>query len=145
MLGDLAIYGGLFVSAFIAATLLPAFSELSFAASLSENAGVPLFLFIAVTSGNVLGACLNWWIGSKIVHFQSRSWFPFSPNQIAKAEHHFARYGKWSLLFAWLPVVGDPLTLVAGILRTNLLFFLTLVSIGKATRYVVIWFGISQI
>ncbi len=143
MLAELGIYGGLFVSAFIAATLLPAFSELSFAASLTETTGTPLILFFAVTSGNVLGATLNWWLGLKITNYQNRRWFPFSPNQINRATIQFQKYGKWSLLFAWLPIVGDPITLVAGVLRTKFSFFILAVSIGKAARYALIWITIS--
>lgn len=132
---ELGIYLGLFWNAFIAATLLPAFSEIALAALLETEVGLPWILFLAATSGNVAGSVVNWWLGSRIVSFQDRRWFPFSETQIQKATKHFERYGKWSLLFAWLPVVGDPLTLVAGVLHTRLTTFLLLVTIGKAARY----------
>ncbi len=139
MLAASSIYIGLFLNAFIAATLLPALSEVSFAAALKHDTYTPFLLFIAVTSGNILGSLLNWWMGTKLVNFQHRKWFPFSETHIAIGHKHFERYGKWSLLFAWLPIIGDPLTLVAGILKCNFKLVLTLVSIGKATRYGIIW------
>lgn len=145
MLGDLALYGSLFLNAFIAATLLPALSELSFATLLIAGEGVPLWLFVSVTAGNILGAFLNYWLGLRLADFQNRKWFPFSSKQIQSAANQFNRYGKWSLLFAWLPIVGDPLTLMAGLLRTELRYFIPLVSLGKAARYGVIWAGATLV
>lgn len=135
---DITLYTALFWNAFIAATLLPALSELALAALLNTGNGEPLFLFLSATVGNILGSVVNWWLGRKLNHYSDRKWFPFKKVQIEKAEHHFEAYGKWSLLFAWVPVVGDPLTFIAGVLRTPLLSFLLLVSIGKAVRYGVI-------
>ena len=139
MAADFALYGGLFLNAFVAATLLPAFSELSFAGLLAAGTGNALFLFLSVTAGNILGAIVNFWLGWHLAKYQSKGWFPFSAKQIETGALHFSRYGKWSLLFAWLPIVGDPLTLAAGLLRTDFRFFLMLVAVGKAARYVVIW------
>ncbi len=135
---DLAIYFGLFWNAFIAATLLPAFSEIALASLIAAGTGLPLALFVAATSGNVAGSVLNWWLGSRLADFKDKKWFPFSEKTIIRASKFFNRYGKWSLLFAWLPVVGDPLTLVAGVFKIRLLPFLILVTAGKAARYGVI-------
>jgi len=135
---ELAIYFGLFWNAFVAATLLPAFSEIALASLIASGNGLPLALFVAATSGNVAGSALNWWLGGRLVEFKDKKWFPFSENTITRASEFFNRYGKWSLLFAWLPVVGDPLTLVAGIFKIRLLPFLVLVTVGKAARYGVI-------
>lgn len=134
MLTDIAIYGGLFWNAFIAATLLPAFSEIALAALLQAGNNSVL-LFLAATSGNVAGSIVNWWLGKGIAGYGHKRWFPFRPDHIEKATRHFNRFGKWSLLMAWLPVVGDPLTLVAGILKTPFPLFLVLVTLGKAARY----------
>ena len=132
---DLAIYFGLFWNAFIAATLLPAFSEIALASLIAKGTGLPLVLFFAATAGNVAGSALNWWLGSRLVDFKDKRWFPFSEKTIARASTHFSHYGRWSLLFAWLPIVGDPLTLVAGVLNTPFTSFIFLVSVGKAARY----------
>ena len=142
---ELALYGGLFLNAFIAATLFPALSELSFATLLASGTGVPLLLFLTVTIGNVAGAFVNYWLGLRIASFQHRKWFPFTHKQIDQATRQFERFGKWSLLFAWLPIIGDPLTLVAGLLRTDFRFFALLVTIGKATRYALVVLTIASL
>ena len=74
---------------------------------------------VAATLGNTLGAVVNWILGWYLLHFQDRKWFYFSKTQIDKAQRWFRRYGVWTLLFAWLPVGGDALTLMAGIMRVR--------------------------
>ncbi len=95
-------------------------------------------LFVAATLGNVLGAVVNFALGRFLIRFEGRRWFPVSAAGRQKAEALFARYGQPVLLLSWLPVIGDPLTLVAGLLRMPLPPFLLFVSIGKAARYAVI-------
>ncbi|WOS64539.1 YqaA family protein [Sinorhizobium fredii] len=92
-------------------------------------------LFLAATAGNVLGALVNFALGRFAIRFEDRRWFPVSRHARQKAETLFARYGRPVLLFSWLPIVGDPLTLAAGLLRTPLGAFLVYVTIGKAARY----------
>ena len=102
----------------------------------------PLWLFIAATTGNTLGSCVNWYLGLKLLQFQHKRWFPCSTTVLDKAQRQFQRFGSWCLLFAWLPLVGDPLTLIAGVLRVRFGLFLLLVLLGKAGRYaLLIWFG----
>ncbi len=137
-MADAAAYAGLFLLSFVAATLLPAQSELAIG-TLHHAGGYPaLPLLLAATVGNVLGSLVNWWLGRFLVHFQDRRWFPVSPAQMERATRWFQRFGTWSLLLAWLPVVGDPLTLVAGVLRVPLPWFVLLVTVGKAARYAAI-------
>ena len=69
--------------------------------------------------------------------------FPFKDKQIKKSSSWFNRFGKWSLLFAWVPIIGDPLTLVAGLLRVRFLDFIILVAIGKVSRYLVVFYLIG--
>ncbi|HEV7317075.1 MAG TPA: YqaA family protein [Ensifer sp.] len=95
-------------------------------------------LFLAATAGNVLGAVVNFALGRFLIRFEGRRWFPVSPAARKKAEALFARYGQPVLLLSWLPVIGDPLTLVAGLLRMKLPLFLLFVTIGKAARYAVV-------
>lgn len=125
----------LFGSAFLAATILPFYSEVVLFALLREG-GDPVLLVAVATLGNTLGAVVNWLLGWYLLHFQERRWFYFKPEQIAKAQRWFQRYGFWSLLFAWMPVGGDALTLIAGIMKVRLWLFLLLVGTGKALRYV---------
>ena len=95
-------------------------------------------LLLVATSGNSLGSCVNWLLGRFCLRYQDRRWFPFSAAQRAKAENGFRRFGLWSLLFAWLPLAGDPLTFVAGVLRVPFWPFLVLVTLGKGARYLVV-------
>ncbi len=125
----------LFAVAFLAATLLPLSSEVLLLALLHQ--GYPaVALVLVATLGNVLGSCLNWWLGLFILRFRQRRWFWFSEAQIERAQGWFNRYGYWSLLLAWVPVIGDPLTLFAGVMRVRLAAFLPLVIAGKLLRYV---------
>ena len=88
--------------------------------------------------GNTLGSIVNWVLGRLIVRFRDRSWFPVKPRDYDRVERWYARWGVWSLLFAWLPFGGDALTVVAGALRTPLAPFVVLVAIGKTARYAVL-------
>jgi membrane protein YqaA with SNARE-associated domain len=125
----------LFASAFLAATILPFYSEVVLFALLREG-GDPLSLVAVASLGNTLGALVNWALGRYLLHYQDRRWFYFSRSQVEKAQRWFQRYGFWSLLLAWMPVGGDALTLIAGIMRVRLWVFLLLVGTGKTLRYV---------
>ncbi len=132
-----ALYGGLFLSALLSATLIPGQSEALLAGLLV--AGHPPWWLLAVAStGNILGSACNWCLGRGIERLGHRPWFPVGPVMLARAQRWYARYGKWSLLLSWAPVVGDPLTLVAGVMRERLSVFLLLVTISKTGRYLVV-------
>jgi membrane protein YqaA with SNARE-associated domain len=104
---------------------------------LSNNYPVGLLL-TAASIGNVLGSLLNWYLGKYLQHFQQRRWFPVKPEQLDKASRWYLKYGKWSLLLSWVPIIGDPLTVIAGVLREPFLPFLLLVTIAKVSRYLVL-------
>ena len=129
---------GLFASAFLAATVLPLASEAVLAGLYAFDRHDAVLLWLAASTGNTLGALVNWGLGRFCLVWRDRRWFPVSPNQLDKARKWFARWGVWSLLLAWVPVVGDPLTFAAGVLRVNIWLFLALVAIGKAGRYAVV-------
>lgn len=135
MTGYLLLFG----SAFLAATILPFYSEVVLF-SLLRDGGDPVALVLVATLGNTLGAVVNWVLGLYLLHFQDRRWFYFSRQQIDKAQRWYQRYGFWSLLFAWLPIGGDALTLIAGIMKVRLWLFLLLVGAGKGLRYVSVVF-----
>jgi membrane protein YqaA with SNARE-associated domain len=137
------IYLSLFAVAFASATILPLQSEAVLTALLAtgDRAWWPL---LAVASlGNTLGAGVNWWLGREINRFRGHRWFPASPQRMAQAEALFARYGRWSLVFAWVPVIGDVLTVVAGTMREKFWLFLVLVGLGKTARYLLLAAGIA--
>jgi len=138
------VYLSLFFTALIAATLFPLSSEALLATLLYQQYS-PLFLWLAATSGNTLGSCINWYLGKECLRWQDKKWFPVKPAQLVRAQQHFQRYGLISLLFAWVPVVGDPLTFIAGVLRVSFWKFLILVGLGKAVRYAVVIYIALQV
>lgn len=131
-------YLSLFASALIAATVLPMQSEAVLVGLLLGEAHSVTWLLVFATTGNVLGSLVNWLLGRSALRFQKRRWFPASEDQLLRAEAWYRRYGRWSLLGSWLPIIGDPLTVMAGILREPLWMFLLLVTIAKAGRYLVL-------
>ncbi|HWJ76317.1 MAG TPA: YqaA family protein [Kaistia sp.] len=129
---------GLFTAAFLAATLLPAQSEAVLIALLLKGDVAPWLLIATASAGNVLGAIINWLLGRFLEHFRHRRWFPVSETALGRAQRWYHKVGRWSLLLSWLPIVGDPLTVVAGTLRQPLWSFVLLVAIGKVGRYVIL-------
>lgn len=137
------IYLSLFVISFLAATILPFSSELTLAGLIVTSNYDNLLLLIVASFGNVLGSVVNWALGFYSRNLSSKKWFPFKETQIEKSSKWFRKFGKWSLLFAWVPVLGDPLTLIAGLLRVKFLHFIVLVAIGKVSRYLVVFYLIG--
>jgi membrane protein YqaA with SNARE-associated domain len=142
-MSELASLVGLFAAAFLAATILPAQSEAVLVALIVDGDLSPVLLVAVASLGNVLGAVVNWILGRSVEQFRDRRWFPVRPEALARAQAWYHRFGRWSLLFSWLPIVGDPLTVVAGTMREPLRTFLPLVAAGKVARYVVIAAGVS--
>jgi len=145
MMDSLAQYGylGLFVISFLAATILPLGSEVVFSILLLNNYN-PFLVIAVATFGNVAGSLVNYALG-----LWGGSWFAsrllrLSPGEMAGAEKRYAKYGAISLLFAWLPIIGDPLTVVAGALRTNLGLFIALVTTGKLLRYILVGLSVRS-
>jgi len=135
---DPVALGGLFLICFLAATILPAQSEVALVALLAAGMASPPVLVVVASAGNVLGSATNWLLGRGVEKFRHATWFPVSGPQLDRASLWYRRWGRWSLLLSWVPIVGDPLTVVAGILREPLWSFLLIVSVVKATRYIVV-------
>jgi membrane protein YqaA with SNARE-associated domain len=131
-------YLGLAVSACVAATLLPMQSEAALVALLAMEPRAVYSLVLVASLGNVLGSQINWWLGGQLQRWQSRRWFPATPAQLERAQQWYHRYGHWSLLLSWVPIIGDPLTLIAGVLREPFWRFTLLVSIAKVGRYAIL-------
>lgn len=134
----------LFANAFLAATLLPVQSELLLATLLVKSGIAPALLILVASIGNILGSCVNWWLGTRIEKFKDRKWFPASPDALSRAQSFYHRHGRWSLLLAWLPVLGDPITVMAGVMRERLKVFILLVGISKILRYCLIYLATLQ-
>lgn len=133
-------YIGLFSASFLAATILPLSSEVVLSV-LIINGFNPAALVTVATGGNVLGSLLNYAVGFRGSLFLFERVFRLSKSELAKAQERFSRYGVFSLLLAWVPVIGDPLTLAAGVLKVNIFVFLILVTAGKLGRYLLIAFA----
>ena len=138
---DMFAYFSLFAIAFFAATLLPLSSEVLFGALLAQEYSLAALLFWA-TLGNTLGACVNWWLGTLLrnnyTRLENYRWVQIKGEDIERAGVWFNRYGKWSLLLAWAPVLGDALTVFAGIARVPFWQLAMLAGVGKFARYLFI-------
>jgi len=134
-------YSGLFLSSFLAATLLPLSSELVLGALLKQGFN-PLFILIVATFGNVLGSVVNYGLGAFGGRLILHKWWRMPDPEIQRAEKRFQKFGIFSLLLAWVPVIGDPLTVAAGVLKINFFLFLLLVGLGKGLRYMAIYLAV---
>ena len=124
------------------ATIIPFGSEAYFITLLSLEKYNHFILFVVASVGNVLGSLFNWICGFYINFFIKKSWFPINNKIIDRGNKLFKKYGKWSLLISWFPLIGDPITFAAGTLRYPIIPFLVLVSIGKVGRYLIIYLSI---
>ncbi|MBE9603989.1 DedA family protein [Acetobacteraceae bacterium H6797] len=142
-MADLAAYLGLFGAALLAATILPMQSEAVLSGLILAGRQPVSALLIVASLGNVLGSVINWLLGRSIEHFRDRRWFPASPSALERAQGWYRRWGRWSLLLSWAPIVGDPLTVVAGVMREPFWIFLALVTIAKVGRYLVLAWALT--
>lgn len=126
----------LFTISFLASTLLPLGSEWLLVMMLASGYE-PLLTVATATAGNYLGAVMTYLIGLCGGRWLIEKVLRVSPYQQGRAREHYRRYGVYSLLFSWLPLIGDPLCLVGGMLRVNFWLFTLLVASGKLARYVV--------
>ena len=131
-------YFQLFLFSFLAATILPFSSEIILSGMYLTGSFLTLNLLLVASLGNILGSIANWYLGKKISTYKDKKWFPVSPTQLQKSEFFFNKYGLWSLLLAWIPIIGDPITLLAGVLKVRFSIFVLLVSISKISRYIFI-------
>ena len=136
-------YFGLFVASFLAATILPLSSEVVLSTLLLSGLS-PVVLVTIATAGNILGACTNYALGYWASLEVIKKWLKISEEDFVRAEQRFVKYGLFSLCFAWLPIIGDPLTVIAGVLRIRFLWFVVLVSVGKLVRYIVVSYFVLQ-
>ena len=134
-MAELAIYAGLFFIAFSAATILPLQSELVVVGLLLDGNNPWEIVVLVASLGNILGSMVNWLIGRSFSHLQNQRWFPVNQKNMKRADGWYHRYGRASLLLSWVPIIGDPITVVAGVLREPLWSFAALVGIAKTGRY----------
>ena len=135
-MNSLEAYSSLFISSFLSSTILSGHSEITLTTFiLFEKYSLFLLIFFA-SFGNILGSVINWYLGFYITKFVNKSWFPFKKKQLDNMSLWYLKYGKWTLFLSWVPFVGDPLTIVAGMFRVPLIIFISIVSISKILRYI---------
>lgn len=135
----------LFLAAFAAATLIPAQSEAVLVGMLLAETNPVWLLLLVATTGNVLGSLVNWAIGWFLQNRMPVCWFPVSADQLARAQVWYARWGWWTLFGSWLPIIGDPLVLAAGLMREPLWRVVLVVTLAKAGRYVALTWATLQL
>ena len=141
-MNEISAHIGLFATAIVSATLLPGSSEALLLALAAVNPAAAPTLFLVATFGNTLGAVVNWIIGRWLSQYSRAPWFPIKPQRLDRASALVRKYGSWLLLFSWVPIIGDPLTFAAGLLRIPFLVFVLLVGFGKAARYLALLGGL---
>ena len=129
----------LFLSAFGAATLLPLQSESVLAGILILGEYSAILLIGVATLGNVLGSCVNWWLGVQVEKYKDKKWFPVSETKLSQAQKLYQQYGSPILLLSWIPVIGDPITLMSGVLKEKFITFFIIVFIAKLLRYLFLY------
>ncbi len=141
--GVLRIYGypGLFIASFLASTILPFGGETIVSYLISQKFDFYTIVFIA-SIGNFLGACTSYYLGLKGRNYLK--YLRISPDEVEKAERFFSKYGYYVLLFTWVPLIGDAITVTGGLLRIKFKIFAVLVFVGKFLRYL-IWAYFSGI
>lgn len=128
----------MFGAAFLAATLLPFYSEVLVVGLLVDRPDEWFWIWLVASLGNTLGSAVNWVLGRYLLRFQDRKWFPFKSDKLSRSQKWFQKYGAWSLLMSWAPIGGDALTFLAGVMRVNFFLFWVLTFAGKSGRYLAI-------
>lgn len=137
-------YTYLFVISFLAATFIPLGSEWLLAALIPHSSS-PIFLVGVASIGNVMGAWTTYAIGRYGGGPCLEKLLGIKAQDREKATAYYKKYGSWSLLFSFLPIIGDPLCFIGGLLRVPVMIFLVLVSVGKSLRYLFILLMVNQI
>ena len=137
-MSDFEVYTSLFISSFLSSTLLPGHSELTLTTFIFLKKYSIIDLIIFASIGNILGSILNWCMGYYLTNLKDKKWFPINRLHLTRASSWFLKYGKWTLFFSWVPIIGDPLTVIAGVFRVQIHIFILIVSLAKTMRYIFI-------
>jgi membrane protein YqaA with SNARE-associated domain len=129
---------GLFWAAFLSATILPGSSEAALLALMALGSWSLTVLVAVATVGNTLGSVVNWVLGLYVERWRNHPRFPVKPAEFETYQAWYRKWGVWSLLLAWVPVIGDPLTVMAGVMRTPLWLFVLVTGVGKLARYLAV-------
>lgn len=139
------VYASLFISSFLSSTILPGHSEIILTAFIFLKKYPIIDLIFFASIGNILGSILNWCIGYFLTNLKDRKWFPINKSQLTRASSWFLKYGKWTLFLSWVPIIGDPLTIIAGIFRVPIYSFILIICLAKTMRYVFISLVVTNV
>lgn len=139
MIQELHILIFQFLISLISASIIPAQGELVMFALMASGKYTAWLLFCTACAGTVLGVSINWFLGRYLSRFQNEKWFPVKTTYIEKAKLLFDRHGRTALLLAGIPLIGDPITIVAGALKINFWFYLFTAGLSKCARYGIVW------
>jgi len=134
--GDELSYIGLFAGCFLSATIIPFASE-AFVIAMFLGGFDPWMVVLVAGLGNWLGGMTNYGLGVLLDFHHLEKWFKLNPAKLEKFRNWVNRYGVWTALISWLPVLGDPLTLALGVFRVNVWWVAILSFTGKIVRYIV--------
>ncbi len=124
----------LFVTAFLAATILPFSSEAAFIVALKNDMSTLNAMFFA-SSGNILAIVFNYYLG---YFLYEKTKTKLLTSKLGKTSYNYGhKYGYFALLLSWLPLIGDPLTLVAGLVRLKFIWFILIAGSLRIIRYYV--------
>ncbi len=135
-------YGGLFVGAFLAGSVLPFNSETVMAALYVAGLD-PLGLLIWGTLGNFLGSVFNYFVGRMGKMEWIERWLKVKREKLERAQRWVAKYGAWMGLLAWIPLLGSAITVALGLMRSNIPMTFTAILTGKLVRYLLVIYGTS--
>ncbi len=142
---DIPALTGLLFASFLAATILPAQSEAVLSALILLDQQSTVLLVTVASIGNIAGSIVNWFLGRGLGRLSTKKWFPVKAHMLKRAIDWYRKYGRWSLLISWMPIVGDPITVAAGFLREPIWSFVVLVAVGKISRYIILAYGVTQL
>jgi membrane protein YqaA with SNARE-associated domain len=134
---------GLFASAFLSATILPGTSEAALVLVLAAGTSSTALAVAVATAGNVSGSVLNWAIGYFLASYRDHPRFPVKPDKFERYSEVYRKWGVWTLLMSWMPLIGDPLTIIAGVMRSPLPLVIVLVALAKGLRYLAVAGAVS--
>jgi membrane protein YqaA with SNARE-associated domain len=134
---------GLFTSAFLSATILPGTSEAALVLVLAAGTASAALAVAVATAGNVCGSVLNWAIGYFFASYRDHPRFPVKPSKFERYSEIYRKWGVWTLLMSWVPLIGDPLTIIAGVMRSPLPLVIVLVALAKGLRYLAVAGAVS--
>lgn len=127
---------GLFIGTFLAATIIPFSSDALYLAILAAT-GDPISCLIVGTLGNWLGSVVTYWMGWAAKWEWIEKWFKVKPETLTRQKERVDRYGVWLALLAWVPFIGDIISIALGFYRTRPGWTMALLLMGKFGRFLV--------